>query len=98
MMVDALVAVASAMVEAIASAATASPSSLVIVVGCTISTANEVQPSKALRKVPCQSGPPSVMMEAGISTLVKELHPWKAYRTMLVTDEGMATLANELHP
>ena len=36
--------------------------------------------------------------DAGMATLVNELHALKAYMLMLVTDVGMATRVNELHP
>ena len=34
----------------------------------------------------------------GMATRANELHPWKALRPTLVTDEGMVTLVNDLHP
>ena len=39
-----------------------------------------------------------LVIDVGISTLAKELHPLKALSPMLVTEFGISTLAKELHP
>ena len=38
-----------------------------------------------------------VVVEVEIVKAAKELHPSKAYASMLVTDAGMSTLVNEVH-